>query len=216
MSFQVLDYNIDDHLLRDVSSDGKARIDFQIPDKTSIVLGRGSSVDDELYTNSIILDEVPVYRRKGGGCSVVLDPGNLVISLVLPSQVQFRIKERFSIITKWMVDGFAKAGIDGIYTDGISDIVYNNRKIGGSTLHIPKGLTYYSISILVNAKLELIDHYLKHPPREPEYRTSRKHSDFITELSQFSNIKTASEMATIIKTALNINELQSIMVQGGL
>jgi lipoate-protein ligase A len=32
---------------------------------------------------------------------------------------------------------------------------------------------------LINADLSLIDRYLKHPPREPDYRRGRSHLDFV-------------------------------------
>jgi hypothetical protein len=37
----------------------------------------------------------------------------------------------------------------------------------------------YSTSILLDADVGLMERYLQHPPREPDYRRSRPHAAFV-------------------------------------
>lgn len=150
-----------------------------------VVLGRGSDPEKELYPAAIHKDTVPVFRRRGGGCSVVLDEGNLVIAVLIPLEGLTRTKEYFQYCTDWVINGLSRSGIDGVYQDGVSDLVMENRKIGGSCVWRTRGLFYYTVSLLVNPNLDLLPLYLKHPPREPEYRQGRSHLEFVTSLERF-------------------------------
>ena len=50
----------------------------------------------------------------------------------------------------------------------------------GSCIYRTRGLLYYSTTLLLDPDLELVERYLPHPPREPEYRRGRPHRDFMT------------------------------------
>ncbi len=131
-----------------------------------------------------MIDEIPVYQRPGGGCAVVIDPGNIVISIVLPVGGFTDSQRYFDSISSYLIGKLTAIGIDGVYRDGVSDLVLNNRKIGGSSIKRAKDYLYYSTTLLVEPKIELIERYLKHPPREPEYRKGRNHNDFVGSMSQ--------------------------------
>ncbi len=129
---------------------------------------------------------IPIFRRKGGGCSVFLDPGNLIVSVVFPAKGFLRIQTLFNRASQWLIEGLKKglknANMTTLYQDGISDIVINNKKVGGSCFHRAKGIAYFSTSILVSADQHLMQQYLQIPPREPEYRKGRSHTNFTTTL----------------------------------
>jgi lipoate---protein ligase len=75
-------------------------------------------------------------------------------------------------------------GLTGIYQDGVSDLVLENRKVGGSSFYRSKGLAYYTASLLVSTDLDAMDRYLFHPPREPAYRRHRGHQTFVMRLDR--------------------------------
>jgi len=83
----------------------------------------------------------------------------------------------------WLIDGLRRVGADGVYQAGICDLVLGNRKIAGAAIYRSKDLLYYSASLLVTADLDRIARYLRHPPREPEYRAGRDHRAFLTTLA---------------------------------
>ncbi|MFN2436137.1 MAG: hypothetical protein ABR513_03535, partial [Desulfotignum sp.] len=129
-------------------------------------------------------DKIPVYRRIGGGCTVFLDPGTLIVSMALPAKGFAGIQALFNRCNRDLIQGMKAFGLTGIYQDGISDLVLADRKVGGTSLYRSKNLAYYTASLLVAADLEAMDRYLKHPPREPAYRKHRPHKAFVMRMDQ--------------------------------
>jgi lipoate-protein ligase A len=151
----------------------------------AIVAGNGSYLFRETRLEKIIRDHIPVYRRQGGGCAVFLDKGCLIVSTAFPAEGVLGVRSLFTRCTRRLIKGLNRTGINGIYPDGISDLVVDNHKIGGSCLKRSKGLAYFSASILVSTDLDMMGDYLEHPPREPEYRKRRVHRDFVRNLSHY-------------------------------
>jgi lipoate-protein ligase A len=56
------------------------------------------------------------------------------------------------------------------------------RKFSGNSLRVGRNWMLYHGTLLVDMNLELIARLLNHPPREPEYRAGRPHTDFLTNL----------------------------------
>lgn len=176
-------YDLDDDLIAATRADRMPRARVVRAANIAVVIGRGSKPDVELNIDACLDDAVPVLKRHGGGCSVVLDPGNLIVSLVLPERGFRDHRRNFTCITGWLIEGLATVGVVGVYHDGISDLVIDDRKIGGSCLYCSKDLLYYSSTLLVDPDLKSVGRYLKHPPREPAYRRDRSHTDFMGRLS---------------------------------
>lgn len=179
-----LPFDHDDAMVDQTLQDGRARHRVYTPDHVAVVLGRGSKPEVELRTAAIVADAVTVYRRRGGGCSVVLDPGNLIISLALPVPGLGAIKSSFASISLLLCRLLAACGVPDVKQRGVSDLVVDDRKLGGSCVHRLRDLLYYSATLLVEPDLELLERYLHHPPREPDYRDRRGHRDFVTTLRE--------------------------------
>ena len=175
-------YEFDDDLIALAKDSPVPRIKIYRPDKILVVLGRGSKPEKELNLDACRKDGIEIMRRHGGGCSVVLDPGNVIISVAFKAPGIGQNNKYFKKISDWLISGLERTGIKGIYHDGISDLVLKDKKIAGACIYRTKGLLYYSATLLFKADLELIERYLKHPPREPKYRYGRGHKDFITSL----------------------------------
>lgn len=176
----IHDYDFDDDLIASAISNKKLFLRCYQPDKTMIVLGKSSRPDIELNLDACIIDDVPVYRRYGGGCSVVLDPGNIIVSIAMPQSQTENIRRIYSELTGWLIKCLEASGLKGVYRDGYCDIVIDNRKIAGCSLCVRRGYTYFTASILAEPDISLMDKYLRHPPREPAYRKGRQHSEFVT------------------------------------
>jgi len=169
----------DDDLIDAVREDGVARTRVRRCRDVEVVIGRGGKVGVELDMPAIAADGVPVLRRRGGGCAVVLDPGNLIVSLVAPLPGVGGVTSAFAACTEWLCRGLAAAGAPGVRGDGVSDLVLDDRKVGGSCIYRTRGLVYYSTTLLIASDISLVERYLPHPPREPEYRRGRRHGDFM-------------------------------------
>jgi lipoate-protein ligase A len=195
-------YDADDALLAAVRADGVTRLAVALPAAPLVVLGAGSRPERELHGAAILSDGVPVVRRAGGGCSVVLDPGNVVVSIALPGEGLPGIRTAFDWISGFLLDGLARIGLPGATCEGVSDLALGGRKIAGACIHKDRNLVYYSVSILADPDLDLLPRYLQHPPREPEYRRSRSHLEFVQALTDVDPAWTAPHLAAALDAAL--------------
>ena len=152
--------------------------------RTTVVLGSGSDAARELHVEACLADGVSVERRRGGGCSVVIDSGNVVSAVGLPVEGLGGIKHHFDWISDWLTQELAGVGVHGVQREGVSDLAIEGRKFAGSCIHRSKDLLYYSVTMLVDGRVDLIERYLRHPPREPEYRAGRPHRQFVRPLAE--------------------------------
>jgi lipoate-protein ligase A len=172
-------YELDDDLIAAVQAGGQARARAIRCPLRALVLGRGSRPEIELVLDAVQADAVPVLRRAGGGCAVLIDPGNLILSLVLPLPGLGRSKEAFAAISSWIAGGLAALGVSGVAQRGHSDLTLGERKVGGACIHRSRDLLYYSTTLLLTPDVAGMQRYLRHPPREPDYRRGRSHRDFV-------------------------------------
>ncbi len=114
---------------------------------------------------------------------MVLSPGVLVISLVKTVKHLYHFTEYFFQINGIVIDALRELGVNGSNQRGISDICIGDRKISGSSMYRSKALLFYTASLMVANDVTLLDRYLKHPPKEPDYRQGRPHRDFVTTLA---------------------------------
>jgi lipoate-protein ligase A len=180
---QLGSYDRDEELIAAVRQSGRGQVRVYPWSEVAVVLGNGSRPEVELQLPAVITDQVPVLRRRGGGCAVVLDPGNLVVSVALPLPGLCGIKTWFGRISAWLIQALGELGVAGVTQQGISDLTIGELKIGGSCIHRSRDLLYYSTTLLIDPDLDLVERYLQHPPREPDYRAGRSHRHFMGSLS---------------------------------
>jgi lipoate-protein ligase A len=135
---------------------------------------------------------------------VVLDPGNVIVSVVLPVTGIGGNKKHFARLSAWLIAGLAQIGFEEITPNGISDLVLGDRKVAGSCIYRSKEILYYSASLLVAPEVELMERYLEHPPREPEYRRGRSHADFVRGLEPSPDAEAVLSVLRGLATALDL------------
>jgi lipoate-protein ligase A len=192
-------WDFDDDLIANVDADAapRGRASAWPPagaPRVAVVVGRGGDPAVEVDGDAARADGVPVLRRRGGGCAVVLDPGNVIVSLALPLAGVGGITGAFAAISAWLIETLARCGLTGLRQEGTSDLALAGRKVGGSCLWRTKGLVYYSTTLLVAPDLALAERYLVHPPREPAYRAGRSHCDFMGDLRELDRALTTAEL----------------------
>ena len=175
----VQPYQFDDSLIQGVRETDRPRWNLYQPAMTMVVVGRNSRLEQEVDLERCTGLGLPIYRRYGGGCSVVLDPGNIVVSIVFPTAALVSSRLYFARATQWVIDGLQDIGVTQVRCDGISDLVVGDRKIGGSCIYQTKSFVYFSTTILVQPDFSIIAACLRHPPREPVYRNGRSHEAFL-------------------------------------
>ncbi|MFW6137706.1 MAG: lipoyl protein ligase domain-containing protein [Spirochaetota bacterium] len=154
------------------------------PEQTQVVLGRACKIENDVFIENCQKDRVPILKRMGGGGSVVLTQGIVVISLAGKTPVPFNLAEHMNSVNRSIIRVLESFNITNLSIKGTSDIVLRNRKILGSSLYRKKNLVLYQGSLLVKPDMSIFDRYLKHPEKEPAYRKKRKHSCFMTSLHQ--------------------------------
>ncbi|MDQ7008407.1 MAG: hypothetical protein Q9Q40_14390 [Acidobacteriota bacterium] len=200
-------YTADEDLLTAVAHQGRGRVRLQRATGIQVVLGRSSDPAVELLVDAWRTAPIPVSRRRGGGCSVLIDPGNLLISVVLPVPGFGAIRRHFDWISTWLCGVLAACGIDGVRREGTSDLSLGGRKIGGSCIYRSRNLLYYSTTLLADPELPLIERYLAHPPREPAYRRGRCHRDFLLPLADAFPFGGARELLFRLREKVTLETL---------
>jgi lipoate-protein ligase A len=195
-------YEGDDRIVASTRSTARPALSIGRHDAVTLVLGRGSDPRVELHVERCLADGVPVVRRSGGGCSVLLDPGNIVVGVCLPVKGLGRIRSHFDALTRWLIRALERAGVPGVVRTGVSDLVLGDRKIGGSCIARSRGLLLFSSTILVAPRVELMERYLAHPPREPGYRRGRGHGDFVGSIGG-----DAGRLASRLERTLSLSDL---------
>ena len=196
------DFDWDDDLIEATQHDAHPRVRVYRPSQVAVVLGRGSRPETEVDIEAVQKDGVPLLRRRGGGCSVVLDEGNVIVSIVLPLSGIGAISKAFDEISSWMTYALSQAGVYNVHQAGISDLVLGEHKIGGACIYRTRGLLYYSTALLFRPDLDLVERYLKHPPREPDYRAGRTHRAFMGSLADSPRLHDIETFAQQINRAL--------------
>lgn len=150
-----------------------------------VVVGRSSKVADEVYLDRAAARQVPVLRRPSGGATVAIGPGCLLYTLLIDLNAQPDLRMLDAVhdyVMRGMLSAIRPFAPD-VRFDGTCDLVLNERKFSGNSLKVGRNWTLYHGTLLISMDLAIIDQLLKHPPREPEYRKGRAHSEFVTNLN---------------------------------
>lgn len=152
------------------------------PQAPAVVVGRSGDEGREADLERCRVDGVPVFRRRTGGGAVILSPGVLVLSLGRITGKPLAIREYSRMCNDFLIRFLEGQGVRGLCQRGISDVCLGDRKIAGSGMYRRNCVLFFQVSLLVSPDLSLMGRYLKHPPREPDYRAGRSHGDFVTSL----------------------------------
>ncbi len=162
------------------------------PKEMQVVLGASNEAHLEAHVDLCQKDKVLIVKRLGGGGTVLLYPGCVVVSLGLWVNDHYNNSLYFRLINQAINRSLLKLSpkLAALTQNGISDIVFENKKIAGTSMFRSRNYLLYQASILVENQIDLISRYLKHPSREPEYREARSHDDFLGFLADIAMLNT--------------------------
>jgi len=150
----------------------------------AVILGRSNRPETEVLVDACVADRVPIVRRVSGGGAVVIGPGCLCYALVLPLTSHHKtlgVPGVTGPLMRRSADGLNKF-ISGVNVSGTSDLVWNGLKVSGNAQRWSRNAFIHHGTILYAFDLDRVGRYLAHPSREPNYRQSRRHVEFITNL----------------------------------
>jgi lipoate---protein ligase len=159
------------------------------PQDILVVAGSSNDLQRECLAQNCTSDAVPMLKRSGGGGTVVLHPGCAVLSVGLWVRSHFRNDFFFKKLNEAMILALRHVSpkFSDLYQDGISDVVFAGKKVAGTSMFRSRNYLLYQASILVEDRLSLIERYLAHPSKEPDYRSGKSHRDFLTCLAQIDD-----------------------------
>lgn len=147
---------------------------------TVVVLSASNQAETEVYLAQCQNKKIPILKRKGGGGTVVLSPGCLILTFAFYAKNLYGNKDYFHKINELWIDALHAFGIKNLSQNGISDICLGDKKIAGTSIFRKKHLLVYQGSLLVNPNLSMISTILRYPSRAPDYRAHRTHDEFLT------------------------------------
>lgn len=150
----------------------------------AVVVGSGGSVRIDVDEGACAADGVPVLRRASGGGTVVLGPGCLCFTVVLrydraPGLDSIAGSARY--VLEWVTRAL-RAVVPDAAVSGVSDLTAGGRKFSGSAQQRKRTHFLHHGTLLCGFDLERVSRYLHPPERQPEYRGSRPHGEFVTNL----------------------------------
>jgi lipoate-protein ligase A len=154
------------------------------PSTLCAVLGAAGKPEQDLLLENLDADGVPCMHRRGGGGTVVLGPGQVVLAVVTEVASPFRNKEYAAEINSWIVEALRRLSVTGVHPAGISDLAIGEKKIVGTSIYRTRLVLFYQASLLVSNDISVFTRYLAMPVKVPDYRRGRTHEEFCTTLAR--------------------------------
>jgi lipoate---protein ligase len=154
------------------------------PPAPLVVVGCSSHVDREVHEEACRRRGIPILRRISGGSTIVTGPGCLMYAVVLSYELRPALRSldaAHCLVMETMAGAIAPL-VPGVSRRGICDLTYHDRKFSGNSLRCRRQHLLYHGTVLYDFALELIEECLAMPPRVPDYRASRDHREFVTNL----------------------------------
>ena len=152
----------------------------------AVVLGSSSKLHKEVNYDTCTQLNIPVIRRPSGGATVILGPGCVMWSIVIPYKDVPPLEAIHAAMLDPLAEALSATGRN-VAREGTSDLVIRAagraKKISGNALRVRRQSVLYHGTLLDAFPLELVGQLLQHPPREPQYRMERHHEEFLANLS---------------------------------
>ncbi len=163
---------------------GPAAVRFWEPPDYAVVLGASRRLREEVRVDACRADGVPIFRRSSGGGTVVIGPGTLNVTVILPETAGPGLSA-VDAAQRHVLDRLAgmvrRAGVP-VEVLAHGDLVLGDRKCGGSAQRRLKRWFMVHCSILYRFEIDRIGRYLTIPGRQPDYRRGRPHHEFLCNL----------------------------------
>jgi lipoate-protein ligase A len=143
-------------------------------------------------------------HRRGGGGTVVLGPGQVVLAVVTEVASPFRNKEYAAEINSWIVESLRRLSVTGVRPAGISDLAIGEKKIVGTSIYRTRLVLFYQASLLVNNDISVFTRYLAMPSKVPDYRRGRTHEEFCTTLAREGFAGTVADVMEALKETVDV------------
>jgi lipoate-protein ligase A len=155
------------------------------PPNYFVVLGYANQAATEANLPFCRQNTIPVHRRCTGGGTVLQGPGSLNYSLILrtdPHGPCHSIKATNDFVMnrhRTALCDLLKAPVE---IRGHTDLAIGGLKFCGNAQRRKKNFLIFHGSFLLHSDIELMEHAIPLPSKQPDYRLGRSHSDFLMNL----------------------------------
>ena len=147
-----------------------------------VVLGRSNSAAKEVLQEACVAEGVAILRRDSGGGVVLLGPGCICYSLLLSLDRHPALRDvplSYRLILGRLADALA---VPGLAIRGLTDLAMGERKVSGNAQRRGSRALLHHGTLLYAFQPTTVQKYLAEPSRQPDYRTGRRHADFLGNL----------------------------------
>lgn len=154
----------------------------------AIVMGISGQPEKLLNLDSVRQERIPVIKRFSGGGTVIVDEHTLFITFIF-SKSSLPILPFPESILRWSAALYSRAWQIPEFHLRENDYCIGDKKCGGNAQYIQKGRWLHHTSFLWDYTEENMKHLLL-PPKRPQYRQDRPHTDFLTRLRHYAQDQT--------------------------
>lgn len=148
----------------------------------AIVMGISGKVDELVDPAHYIKQPVPIIRRFSGGGCVLVGPETLFLTFIF-NRSDVDIGTCPQKLLKWTEELLQPVFGNKNFRARENDYVLGDKKFGGNAQYFTKDRWLHHTSVLWNYSSEEMK-VLKMPPKMPEYRNRRDHSQFLCRLNE--------------------------------
>ena len=183
----------------------------------AVVLGASSRLQDDVDVELTTRDGVPIARRSSGGGTVVIGPGALNVTVVLPAVFApglDAVDRSQAYVLERIATGL-RASVPEVQVQGLGDLTLGDRKFAGSAQRRLKHWFLVHLSIMYDFPIAPIVRYTRAPRRQPGYRAGRSHESFLTNIDLSRDALIATVRACWLPTgnAMTPCEVPSSLVE---
>ncbi|MCE4625723.1 MAG: lipoate--protein ligase family protein [Desulfurococcales archaeon] len=118
--------------------------------RDSVIVGRSTGLDLEVDCDTARSLGVPVYRRMSGGGAVYHDPGNINISMIIPTRGRAGYREVYGVGLDLVKEILHRLDLYP-QVENRTDVVVMGWKVSGSAAYITRRAALYHATLLVEA-----------------------------------------------------------------
>jgi lipoate---protein ligase len=148
-----------------------------------VVAGHSDGLRSNVNVAACNERRIPILRRMSGGGTVVQGPGCVSYSLILKTSARLKnIADTFKHVLERHRSVVQKVCGMATRVEGISDLAYDGFKFSGNAQYRKARFVLVHGTFLLNFDLSLIEALLPVPAKQPGYRRSRSHLEFVANL----------------------------------
>jgi len=214
---------LDEALLVDADErDGPPVMRFWEQRDQAVVLGSSRRLAEEVDVERCREDGVAIARRASGGGTVLVGPGALSVTFVLPTDFapeMATVDGAQAYVLGRVAEALRGQG-PAVEVRGSGDLAIGGRKFSGSAQRRLRRRVLVHASILYDLPIGRVARYLRAPGRQPAYRGGRGHEAFLMNVPLrrrilIESIRSAWSPPTLLTTTSDVPQdlLETLLVE---